>query len=331
MTPCLETVKKASPEIRVSVLLESPYHELFEGHPNVDELWVLPRRSWYGKLSLIRDLHARRYDAVVNLHGGTTSALLAASARTGCRVGFSHFRFAGLYDRRVDPAEVWGRRRMHTVECQLAALAGLGIPVPERAELRISVSSEARQRVGERLAQQGITSPYLHVHPAATLFTKQWAGEKFAALLDHLAGMGWPVVMTTGAEERAFGEGIANLQRSPVPYFFDLSLSELAALIGGCSLFVGCDSGPAHLAAALGRKMVVVFGSSDSDAWHPWGVDHSLLRSELPCIPCPGYRCAVYGHPRCIEEIPVERVRQAVESLLGDVSRRGVRVQHESR
>ena len=70
-----------------------------------------------------------------------------------------------------------------------------------------------------------------------------------------------------------------------------------------CSCFVGNDSGPMHLAAALQRPVLAIFGSSNLTAWRPWGTDYEVARADLPCIPCPGYRCYEYDQPRCIRSI----------------------------
>ncbi|MCK5734540.1 MAG: glycosyltransferase family 9 protein, partial [Candidatus Latescibacteria bacterium] len=80
-------------------------------------------------------------------------------------------------------------------------------------------------------------------------------------------------------------------------------------------LYVGNDTGSTHIVAALGKKIVVIFGSSDFKAWYPWNVEHQLIRSDLPCMPCPGYFCLHFDEPRCIRSIPVDPVFEAVQSL----------------
>jgi ADP-heptose:LPS heptosyltransferase len=94
-------------------------------------------------------------------------------------------------------------------------------------------------------------------------------------------------------------------------------LDDLLALIEGCHLFIGNDSGPTHAAAALGRPLVVVWGSSSFEVWHPWETEYEVVRLQLPCMPCPGHNCAVYGAPRCIDDIPVDHVFDATKRFLG--------------
>ena len=90
----------------------------------------------------------------------------------------------------------------------------------------------------------------------------------------------------------------------------------IASAIQASKLVIGNDSGPAHAAAALKKPMVVVWGSSNSVAWHPWRTNYELVRSDFPCMPCPGYTCHAFGRPRCILDIPVDRVLLACERIL---------------
>ncbi len=106
----------------------------------------------------------------------------------------------------------------------------------------------------------------------------------------------------------------------PISTFDDLSLPEITALASKATLFVGNDSGIAHIAAAVGTPSVVVFGSSNRNHWRPWtptnDVPNEIVFHPLPCQPCPGYVCAEFGEPKCILSVPVESVLAAIERLL---------------
>jgi heptosyltransferase-3 len=95
-----------------------------------------------------------------------------------------------------------------------------------------------------------------------------------------------------------------------------LSIPELAELLRGAQLYLGNDSGPMHLAAAVGTKTVAVWGSSDSRRWRPWAVEHRVVQNPFECNPCPGYRCLVAATPLCIESVTVDQVNSAVGELL---------------
>ena len=95
-----------------------------------------------------------------------------------------------------------------------------------------------------------------------------------------------------------------------------LTIPELAELIRGARLYIGNDSGPMHLAAAVGTPTIAVWGSSDSRRWRPWSVDHRVVQNPFECNPCPGYRCLVADSPLCIESVTVDQVNDAVEEML---------------
>ena len=104
---------------------------------------------------------------------------------------------------------------------------------------------------------------------------------------------------------------------APLAGFHDLSLPELTALAARAALFVGNDSGVAHVAAAAGAPQVVVFGSSNVAHWRPWTLRAAeVVREEMACAPCPGYACAEFGEAQCIRRIPVERVTAALDRVL---------------
>jgi ADP-heptose:LPS heptosyltransferase len=124
------------------------------------------------------------------------------------------------------------------------------------------------------------------------------------------------VAVAARGEEKVIDEVRAH-SRAPLAGFNDLSLPELTALAARASLFVGNDSGVAHVAAAVGTPQVVVFGSSNVAHWRPWtAVPAEVVREEMPCAPCPGYTCAEFGVPECIRRVPAERVVAAVERVI---------------
>jgi ADP-heptose:LPS heptosyltransferase len=121
-----------------------------------------------------------------------------------------------------------------------------------------------------------------------------------------------------GPGDRAIAGEVKQLMSGAAATFDSLTLRELIALIAGARLFLGNDSGPAHLATACGRPVVVIFGSSDSVTWRPWQVAHRVVQNDFPCNPCRGDRCYAFAEPRCILSVGPEQVRNACESLLAE-------------
>lgn len=309
------------PGLKLDVLIESAFAPVFANHPAVHETLILqnrksPESEGWTRVRAIWELARRRYPAVVNLHGGTTSMLFTAASGAGLRIGQESHRGSRLYNARIPAATaVWQRAPLHTVEHQLTLLKWLGLPA-EPAGGNLHVAPSAGRRIEERLAHAGI-SEYLLIQPTATLPTKQWEPRRFAQLGDRLtAEYGLPVVYSAAPHEREILQAVRESARQRHYCWSDLALEDLFALIERCRMFVGCDSGPAHAAAALKKPVVAVWGSSDFNAWHPWKTEYEAVRSDLPCIPCPGYRCDAFDEPRCIRAITVERVLDACRKLM---------------
>jgi heptosyltransferase III len=120
-----------------------------------------------------------------------------------------------------------------------------------------------------------------------------------------------------GPGEQAVLDRLTELSKVPVTAFSDLSLPEITALASNARVFVGNDSGIAHIAAAVGTPPLVIFGSSNRDHWRPWTPGRSeIVFDEYPCQPCPGYECAVFGDSRCIRDVSVDEVIKALDRLI---------------
>jgi ADP-heptose:LPS heptosyltransferase len=265
-------------------------------------------------------LRRQGFDLALNYHGGPTSRFLLRLAGAPRRVGYDwYFGRRSYTDRVGDPGQYFGGGPIHTVQLQLGMLAALGLELPDPLpDPEIHIPAEAARSVAGRLDRWGIApDAYIHIHPTAALATKQWPPAAFADLIRRLGGA-FPhrVVLTAGPREGALLDAVEAAYGSPLPRASDLNIKELAALADGAAAFIGCDSGPAHVAAARKTRICVVFGSSDVTAWHPWGTEYRLVRREFPCQPCPGFECRAFGTPRCILEIPPEDVFAAFCDLM---------------
>jgi ADP-heptose:LPS heptosyltransferase len=268
-TPALEILKRARPDLRVGVVVEEAFAAIFEGHPDVDEL-LAPR---------VRELARFRPQLAVNFHGGTRSLRLAALSGARFRAGFAHFRCGFVHNVKIPRAqEILGEeRKVHTAEHMASAIFYLGAPGCDIPRARLFVDPG-----GPRGA------PYVVMHPVASAPEKTWPAEKFLALA---RGLKMDCVFMGGAGEdlSAFGEH-RTLAGAP--------LAEVKRLLQGAALFVGNDSGPAHMATALGVPAVVIFGASDPVIWGPWKAAAETLVARGP-----------------IAEIREEDVLAAVERL----------------
>ena len=320
MTPAL-TVLKRHPGTRVAVLLEAPFHEVLANNPDVDRIIAVPRgRSKLVSRSLAIGA-ARRFspDVAIDLHGGTTSALITAFSGASVRLGYASSRSRRFYNRSVpDSRRIWGKESIHTVEHQLSPFRHLGFNVDPIPPLQVPVEASALGQVRSLLSRRAVEGDFILIHPGAAFDTKRWEPARFAEISELLAGEGLPIVFTAGPGEEPLLKDLRQAVPDSVHFMGPFPLDQFIALASLCRLYLGNDTGTTHIAAALGKPLVVIFGSSDSPVWSPWGTRHRLIRSDLPCIPCPGYYCLHYQEPMCIRSIGVPRVLEAVRSLLRD-------------
>jgi heptosyltransferase-3 len=320
-TPSLHALRRFLPRARIDVLLEDWVAPLLEGSDDVDGVLTVRRKSQSSRLRVARALRAEGYDVAYNLHGGSTAALLVRASGARHRVGYADYAYAALHNHAAPPsAQLWGREKTHSAEQQLALLGWTGVPVTDRPASRLAVTPAAAAVVERRLKDEaGLAQgqPFALIHPAAAFDTKTWAAANFARVVEHLSARGLAAVAVAAPGEEKVIDEVRAHSRAPLAGFTNLSLPELTALASRAAIFIGNDSGVAHVAAAVGAPQVVVFGSSNVAHWRPWAsAPAEVVREELPCAPCPGYTCAEFGAPECIRRVPAERVVAAVERVL---------------
>ncbi len=329
LTPALQLLKEWRPDLRATVLVESRFRELLEGHPDVDEVLGLgdptARDAGSGlrsRLALVRELRRRRFSLCLNLHGGPTSTLLTRWSGAQRKAGFAHFRARGAYHFLIpDARTILNQPTIHTAEHQASALFWLGLPRREIPAARVVVSPAASEMWRARKAASGISEgqDYAVLHPTALYPTKQWSPENFARLgaaVERECGLA--VVYSCGPGESAVLDAVERAAGRAIRRLEGPRLNEFTAALARARLFVGNDSGPAHLAAALGRPSVVIFGSSSSSIWGPWPRQGPgrVVQNFYECNPCPGDRCYRFERPECILSVSFDQVWSAVRAVL---------------
>jgi lipopolysaccharide heptosyltransferase III len=335
LTPALRLLKDWRPDLRISLAVESRFRELVEGNPSIEELIDPGGGSGWAKISsrfqAVRQIRRREFTLAVNLHGGPTGTLLTRTSGARWKVGFDYYRSRGVYDFLVpDTRGILGRDKVHTAEHQVAVFFHLGMPRREipRAELYVRPEHQAWWKEKRTSLAIPESRGYAIVHPTALYATKQWSAENFAKLGEYLEReAGLVPIYSCGPGESSVLDAVERAAAAPVRRLEGASLGRFAAAIADTRLFVGNDSGPAHMAAALARPVVVIFGSSSSEIWGPWPRDESPLRSRIvqnfyECNPCPGDRCYQFERPECILSVTYEQVRSAVQELLGKTAER---------
>jgi predicted lipopolysaccharide heptosyltransferase III len=317
-TPSLYALKRFLPNATVDILVEDWVAPLLSNHPHVDNVVVLERAGFMTRARVARELRAANYDVVYNLHGGTTATFLTRATGARYRVGFKTYQYAQLHNHQApSPLLLWGQQKTHSVEQQLALLGWTGIPVTDRPRTQLGISQQAAETVNQLLAESGLADQKLAlIHPAAAFATKQWAVEHFARVAEFVAERGFAPVAIAAPNEKALLEKLCAAAIEKIATF-DLSLPEVTALAARSRLFVGNDSGIAHIAAAVGTPAVVIFGSSNIAHWRPWNsAPAEVVFEEMPCQPCHGYFCEKFDQPECILRVPVTRVTAAIDRIL---------------
>lgn len=324
MTPCLSTLKKWRPDLEIDVLTESLSAPILESHPEVSQLFILPTvKSQLKKLEsrwqIVRALRNRNYDIAFNLHGGSTSMFLARLSGAKVSVGYKSGRYSNLISLAAPkPQAIWQKNKIHAVEEQLGLLKWAGVSMDKIPELSLEVKINLTETLTQKLAQVGIAQEFILIHPSAAFSSKQWETKRFVEIIKYLYDSYKLLsVVAVAPHEAKVAFEIQKNTKTPVAIFTELNLSELMALISLSKAFLGNDSGPAHIAAAFKKPVVVIFGSSNSEVWHPWSkMPYKLLKANLPCIPCPGYSCSEFPEPECIKQITVRNVISALDEIL---------------
>jgi heptosyltransferase-3 len=320
--PLIEALHRWQTDLQIDILVEAPHAPVFLRHPAIHETLIVKARTpsesaaWQ-RIQTIREIRKRHYPAAINLHGGSTALLLTLASGAKWRIGQEQYRGSFFYNVRIPRStDIWQRSYLHTVEHQLSLMRWLGLPFDESLPGTLYLDEAARGSMKARLASEGINK-YILIQPTATLATKQWSETNFAQLGDYLFRQyHLKIIFCCAAHEAQVLLDIEKAAKEKHTYWPDLSLDNLFALIESCRLFIGNDSGPTHAAAALHKPIVVVWGSSNFKVWHPWGTDYEAVMSDLPCIPCPGYKCLAFPEPRCILEIPFAKVAEACDRIL---------------
>ena len=317
-TPSLIALKKFLPNAYVDILLEDWVAPVLDGFDAVDNVLTVGK-SFSERVGTAFAVRRRKYDVVFNLHGGSTSTFLTYATGARHRVGYSNYRYSFLYtDLLSSSSDFWKKEFTHSAEQQLALLGHAGVPVEPAPFSRLCIDPASERSLYAKLAHLKFDPDerFAVIHPLAAFDSKRWSPEKFAEVIGELAKRGVKSIAVGSTQEKAELESLKTLCKVPFSVSGDINLPETTALLARSSLFVGNDSGIAHMAAAMKVPSVVIFGSMDRNHWYPWtDSPNEMVFDVLPCQPCPGYECKVFGDPKCIKSVSVEQVIAAIERV----------------
>ncbi len=309
-TVVLKNLREAFPGVSLEFLTEKGGAGILEGNPFLNRLHVYDRRTMTG-LRLIRMVRSRRYDLVIDLFGNPRTALVTRLSGARYRVGFRFRTRTYAYNIVVEPRGAI----VHNTQFNLDALEKIGVPVIDRS-LHIVPGEQEEASVASFWDRQFPSpTPVVALHSGGGWETKRWPAERFAALADVLQTQYHAVVLLPwGPGEEADVERIRSLMKTEAIIPPATNLLELAALLRRCSLMVSNDSGPMHIAAAMGTPVLGLFGPTNPRLQGPFGKKVITVRNEaVECLGCNLTVCPI-GNP-CMKDLDIQRVLDAIEQL----------------
>lgn len=331
MVPAVRAFRQAWPRAFICALVNAGTEEMLSGNPLLNEILIFdPRwKDLPGKeglrrqVSFLRDVRRRRFDLAVNFTDGDRGAFLCLASGARHKWGLLNPRDRGLwwkkrvFSRMVEVPD-W---RAHMVEQALEIPRAMGLETEGKKKVEIFFSPEDEAQIDRLLQEErGGGGPWVHIHPTSRWLFKCWRDDGMAKVIQRLQEeAGVRVVLTSGKERREM-EKIASILRlcrsAPVSLAGKTTLKQLAALSRRSLLFIGVDTAPMHIAAAVGTPVLALFGPSGEFNWGPWGDGHVVIKKDMECRPCGQDGCGGSKKSRCLEEITEEEVLEAAIKLL---------------
>jgi predicted lipopolysaccharide heptosyltransferase III len=318
-TPVIRAVRSAYPEAHIVYLAETEAASLLENNPHLDEIIAYNiKKNIFSQLLFFKRLRAQKYDLAVDFFGNPRTALLTCATGASVRIGIDGRTRSGLYTHRIkdDP------RPKTAIQFYFQFLQALGVePISTKTEIFLTEDERREARIYLQWHGVDIEHSTVALHPGASWPAKVWPSDRFAQLADYLiAKLGAQVILTQGPKDR---ETVAEVSRrcvGNIKILEVLPLRQLAAVLSHMNVVVANDSGPMHIAVAVGTKTIGIFGPGEENIWFPYDTSeaHLSLRKDVWCHPCHLDFCDKQGdeHMKCMKLLEVEEVLEAVRSRL---------------
>ncbi len=330
-SPVFSTLARQIPDVEIDALVYAETAPMLTGHPAISQVHTIDRdwkkqgirTQWRQERWLMTALQNRHYDLIIHLTEHARGARLVRRLRPTYSVAQSYpdkrgrqWKNSFTHTYRI-PA-----KPRHTVEVHLDALRRLGIyPAAEDRRLVLVPGADAEDNAAKLMHQHELSrGDYLVIHPTSRWMFKGWARHGFAEVIKHLHEMGYKLVLTSSpdlVEIEVVDQILSDTEKTPVINLAgQLNLKELAVLIDHARCFIGLDSVPMHIAAAMNTPCVALFGPSNEQIWGPWQVRHKVLTVNYSCRPCGLDGCGNGKLSDCLMAINAEEVVSAVQQLL---------------
>ncbi len=313
--PVLSALRRHFPAARIAWIAEEHAGALLRGHASLDELFVVPYK-WRPTVSALqavrRQLRKFAPDISIDLQGRSRSTLLAWMSGARWRIGFAS-RQAGGSARWLNTVRV-AMSASHIIDGNLGLLGPLGIETPE-VSFDLPERPADRDAVDRAIREAGLDGGFAVINVGAGCPSRIWSPSRYAAVAEFL-GRAWAlpsVVVWAGERELHWAKQVVDGSAGWSRLAGESTLPELAALVRRARLLIGSDTGPLHLAAALGTPCVGLYGPTSARRTGPYGAGHVAIQSPLPPRP---QDCHPLAAPRLMEAIEVETVSAACDQVL---------------
>ena len=315
--PVVSAIKAQWPGSHLTWVVKRQWADLVERAEGIDRVWALDMTvsSWIREG---RALRAQRFDLGIDLQGLFRSGILAWLSGTPVRIGFANGREGSpwFYTRRVPVLS----RDVHAVDRYLSVVAALGASLPDKPRFGFKLLEEDMAAVQEIAERRGfsVDRSWIAMNIGARWPTKRWPLESFAAVVDQLyEARHDPLVMIGGSEERAFTKKLKALTKSPfIDLCGDIPLGCLPALLSTSTAMITNDSGPMHIAAALGIPVIAMFGPTSAARTGPYGTGHHVLSGQVSCSPCFSRVCRHNPEMECLHVVTPAQVVKVAQLML---------------
>jgi 3-deoxy-D-manno-octulosonic-acid transferase/heptosyltransferase-1 len=329
--PALNAVRNYYPNANITWLVEEDAAPLVQGHEALDRVIVSKRKRWLKALrslsflntvqevcGFIKALRDTRYDMILDFQALLKSGILIALARGQRKIGFGkgleHMEHSYIFLNEHIPAV---DMEIHALSRGMVLLNAVGIPTNE-VEYKLPVSDHDRKNIDELMKQLGINGvkSLVAINPVAKWETKLWPNKKFAELADMLIDQyDMKIVFTGGIKDYSIIQAItSSMKGRAINFAGKTTLTELAALYEKAALVISTDTGPMHLAAAMGTPVVALFGPTAPWRTGPYGRGHQIITAGLECSPCFKRRCETTD---CMYQISMDQVLNGVKKVFG--------------
>ena len=333
--PTVRAFRETFPLTEVSILARGGFGELLEAHPGVRRVFNVAVAKGgilaeiRAQAGLVGALRRERFDVVFDLRAGDRGALMARLSGAPVRVSHHYprdipFWRNSLFTHIVQPPPL--ETLVHGAAEQTLGIAReFGVDTKDRAP-RLHVSERVKARVSSILRDSGLEAAghWVSVNPFSRWPYKEWPHERWVPVLEGLwARHRLAAALVGSPDERHKASQLAARLSCPVFVLAGkTTLAELAGVLSRAAFHVGVDSAAPHIAAAVGVRTITLYGPSDWRYWSPPGDRHLVVAPGDECAPCLQKGCEGKGWSRCLEEMPVERVMQAVEQMVSRLDSR---------